>query len=134
MIQEVESHSHHISRQFNIELEDVKTRMLEMGGKVEKQLHDAINSLVSLDSELAQRVRDDDNLIDTLEVSIDGQCSRILARRQPAASDLRLILAIIKTIRDLERIGDESSKIAKMAIRLSQDGDLPKGSGDPAYR
>jgi len=130
MIQEVESHSHHISSKFNIELEEVKTRMLEMGGKVEKQLKDAIDSLINLDSELAQRVRDDDNQIDSLEVSIDSQCSRILARRQPAASDLRLILAIIKTIRDLERVGDESSKIAKMAIRLSEDGDLPKGANE----
>lgn len=130
MIQEVENHSHHISRQFNIELEDVKTRMLEMGGKVEKQLKDAIDALTGLDSELAKRVRKDDNQIDALEVSIDAQCSRILARRQPAASDLRLILAIIKTIRDLERIGDESSKIAKMAIRLAKDGDLPKGGNE----
>ncbi len=130
MIQEVENHSHHISRQFNIELEDVKTRMLEMGGSVERQLHDAIASLTNLDSELAQRVRDQDSQIDSLEVSIDSQCSRILALRQPAASDLRLILAIIKTIRDLERIGDESSKIAKMAIQLSQDGDLPRGIGE----
>jgi len=127
MNQQVENHSHHISHQFNIELEQVKTRMLEMGGKVEKQLKDSIESLVSVDSELAQRVRKDDEEIDNLEMAIDEQCSRILARRQPAASDLRLLLAIIKTIRDLERIGDESSKIAKMAIRLSDEGDLPKG-------
>lgn len=133
MIQEVENHSHHISRQFNIELEDVKTRMLEMGGKVEKQLKDSIDALINVDSELAQHVRDEDNEIDGLEVSIDAQCSRILARRQPAASDLRLILAIIKTIRDLERIGDESTKIAKMAIQLSQDGELPKGSGEISH-
>ncbi|MBT8145952.1 MAG: phosphate signaling complex protein PhoU [Gammaproteobacteria bacterium] len=130
MIQEVENHSHHISRQFNIELEEVKTRMLEMGGKVERQLKDAIEALINVDSELARRVRKDDRVIDRLEVSIDEQCSRILARRQPAASDLRLILAIIKTIRDLERIGDESSKIAKMAVRLSREVDLSKGSSE----
>ena len=116
-----------------MELEEVKTRMLEMGGKVEKQLKDAINALVNVDSELAQRVRRDDREIDSLEIAIDAQCSRILARRQPAASDLRLILAIIKTIRDLERIGDESSKIAKMAIRLSNDGDLPKGGSEVSH-
>jgi phosphate transport system protein len=127
MIQHVENHSHHISGQFNADLEEVKTRMLEMGGKVEKQLKDAIDSLINVDSELAQRVRKDDKEIDSMEMAIDAQCSRILARRQPAASDLRLLLAIIKTIRDLERIGDESSKIAKMAIRLSHEGDLPKG-------
>jgi phosphate transport system protein len=133
MIQEAESHSHHISRQFNIELEQVKTRMLEMGGKVEKQLSDAITALVNVDSELAQRVRKDDHEIDSLEISIDSQCSRILARRQPAASDLRLILAIIKTIRDLERIGDESAKIAKMAIRLSHDGEASKGANEVSH-
>jgi phosphate transport system protein len=133
MIQEVENHSHHISRQFNIELEQVKTRMLEMGGKVEKQLSDAINALVNVDSELAQRVRKDDQEIDSLEISIDAQCSRILARRQPAASDLRLILAIIKTIRDLERIGDESAKIAKMAVRLSQDGEVSRGGSEVSH-
>jgi len=130
MIQEVENHSHHISRQFNIELEEVKTRMLEMGGKVERQLKDSIEALINVDSELAKRVRKDDQEIDSLEVSIDAQCSRILARRQPAASDLRLILAIIKTIRDLERIGDESAKIAKMAVRLSKKVDLSKGSSE----
>jgi len=128
MNQEAENHSHHISRQFNFELEEVKSRMLEMGGKVEKQLRNAILALTNLDSELAQSVRKGDDEIDRLEMSIDAQCSRILARRQPAASDLRLILAIVKTIRDLERIGDESSKIAKMAIHLSSDGDLPKGN------
>lgn len=133
MIQEVENHSHHISRQFNIELEEVKTRMLEMGGKVEKQLKDAIDALVNVDSELARRVRKDDREIDSLEIAIDAQCSRILARRQPAASDLRLILAIIKTIRDLERIGDESSKIAKMAVRLSREEDLSKGGSEVSH-
>lgn len=127
MNQQVESHSHHISRQFNVELEDVKTHMLEMGGMVEKQLSDALTAIIQLDSELGQQVRDDDNEIDTMELVIDAECSRILARRQPAAGDLRLILSIIKAVRDLERIGDESSKIAKMAIRLSEEGQMPKG-------
>ncbi|MBL4820759.1 MAG: phosphate signaling complex protein PhoU [Gammaproteobacteria bacterium] len=127
MNNQVEGHSHHISHQFNVELEDVKTHMLEMGGMVEKQLSDALESIIQLDSEVAQRVRKDDTEIDKTEMVIDGECSRILARRQPAASDLRLILSIVKTIRDLERIGDESSKIAKMAIRLSEEGGLGKG-------
>jgi phosphate transport system protein len=127
MNQQVESHKHHISRQFNQELEDVKNRMLEMGGFIEKQFHDALESLMQADSALARRVRQDDDEINAMEVAIDEECSRILARRQPAASDLRLVLAIIKAIRDLERIGDESSKIAKMAIKLSEEGESPKG-------
>lgn len=127
MNQQVEGHKHHISRQFNAELEDVKNRMLEMGGVIEKQFNDALDSLMQADSELAQRVRKDDDEINAMEIAIDEECSRILARRQPAASDLRLVLAIIKAIRDLERIGDESSKIAKMAIKLSEEGESPKG-------
>jgi len=127
MNQQVEGHKHHISRQYNAELEDVKNRMLEMGGFIEKQFNDALDSLMRADSEMAQRVRHDDDEINAMEIAIDEECSRILARRQPAASDLRLVLAIIKTIRDLERIGDESSKIAKMAIKLSEEGESPKG-------
>lgn len=124
---QIEGHKHHISRQFNAELEDVKSRMLEMGGVIEKQFNDALESLMQADSELARRVRHDDEEINAREIAIDEECSRILARRQPAASDLRLVLAIIKTIRDLERIGDESSKIAKMAIKLCEEGESPKG-------
>lgn len=127
MIQHVENVTHHISRQFNMELEAVKTRMLEMGGKVEKQLRDALDAIIRLDSDLARRVNDYDEEIDSLEMSIDAECSRILARRQPAASDLRLLLSIIKAIRDLERIGDESCKIAKMAVRLCDAGDSSRG-------
>ncbi|MEX2130864.1 MAG: phosphate signaling complex protein PhoU [Pseudohongiellaceae bacterium] len=127
MNQQVEGHKHHISRQYNAELEDVKNRMLEMGGFIEKQFNDALDSLMRADSAMAQRVRHDDDEINAMEIAIDEECSRILARRQPAASDLRLVLAIIKTIRDLERIGDESSKIAKMAIKLSEEGESPKG-------
>lgn len=122
-----DNHSHHISQQFNAELEDVKKRMLEMGGAVEQQLADAMVSITSADSGLGSRVVQEDDTIDELEVSIDEECSLILARRQPAASDLRLVLAIIKTVRDLERIGDESSKIARMAVKLSEEGEFPDG-------
>jgi len=127
MSSQAENHGHHISQQFNVELEDVKKRMLEMGGAVEKQLNDAMTSITSVDSALGEKVMKDDDEIDAMEVSIDEECSLILARRQPAASDLRLVLAVIKTVRDLERIGDESSKIARMAVKLSEEGEFPQG-------
>lgn len=122
-----EDHSHHISQQFNAELEDIKNHMLEMGGAVEKQLTDALIAITSADSGLASEILVEEDNIDALEIKIDEECNLILARRQPAASDLRLVLAIIKTVRDLERIGDESAKIARMAIKLAEEGDYPAG-------
>ncbi len=121
------SHGHHISQQFNAELEDVKNHMLEMGGVVEKQVLDAMVSLTSFDSSLAAHVLKEENNIDAMEIKIDEECNLIIARRQPAASDLRLVLAIIKTVRDLERIGDESAKIARMAIKLSETAEFSEG-------
>ena len=110
----------HISSQFNAELEDVRQRVLAMGGMVEQQLVDATRALMELDTELADEVAENDDKVDQLELLIDEECSRILARRQPTASDLRLVYAVIKTITDLERIGDESQKIAQMARELSE--------------
>ncbi|MEX0617616.1 MAG: phosphate signaling complex protein PhoU [Pseudohongiellaceae bacterium] len=127
MNQNAGSHSHHISQQFNQELEEVKSHMLEMGGMVEKLIVDALDAIINADSGLGEQVREADDDIDAREISIDQSCNRILARRQPAASDLRLILGIIKTVRDLERIGDETSKIAKMAVKLSEQGESSKG-------
>lgn len=124
---QAEGHSHHISQQFNAELEDVKNHMLEMGGVVEKQLADALVAITSADSGLAAAILEEENNIDAMELKIDEECNLILARRQPAASDLRLVLTIIKTVRDLERMGDESAKIARMAIKLSEAGDYPEG-------
>ena len=120
-------HSHHISQQFNAELDTVKTHMLEMGGLVEKQVRDAITSLIEGDSQSAETVKTNDKRINSMEVSIDEECTRILARRQPAASDLRLVIAISKAVIDLERIGDEAGKIATQAIQLSESGESPRG-------
>lgn len=117
----------HISKQFNEDLEDIKTSMLEMGGLVEKQVGDAIKALEDADSGLAERVIEVESRIDEMEMDIDETCITLIARRQPAASDLRLVIAVTKTIRDLERIGDEAHKIAKMAIKLSEEGNAPRG-------
>lgn len=120
-------YQHHISQQFNTELEAARTHLMEMGGLVEKQLADAVLSLVDGDSGLAAEVLRMEPKINALEVTIDEECQRILAKRQPAASDLRLIIAVSKCTSDLERIGDESAKIAKMAINLAEEGASPKG-------
>ncbi len=109
----------HISRRFNRDLEDLRNSVLTMGGLVEAQLSRAIAAIVSGDSELGLKVANDDYKVNSLEVSIDEECSRILATRSPAASDLRLIVAIIKTITDLERIGDEAEKIGFLASQLA---------------
>jgi phosphate transport system protein len=120
-------HSHHISKQFNTELEEIKSSMLEMGGLVEKQLADALTALITADSELGSQVRELDDEVNEMELVIDESCNRILARRQPAASDLRLVMGIIKAINDLERIGDEAAKIARLAIELSEQDGSSKG-------
>ena len=109
----------HISKRFNKDLDNLRNSLLAMGGLVETQLADAISSIVSGDSELGLRVAKDDYKVNKLEVSIDEECGRILATRAPAASDLRLIVAVIKTITDLERIGDESEKIGYLASKLA---------------
>jgi len=110
----------HISSQFNAELEDVRQRALAMGGLVEQQIVDATRALIELDKDLAEEVIDNDLKINRMEVYIDEECSRILAKRQPTASDLRLVYAVIKTITDLERIGDEATKVARMALDLAE--------------
>ena len=108
--------SKHISGQFTAELDDIRNRVLAMGGLVERQLEQAIDALSALDAELAQQVIVGDHKVNGMEVSIDEECTRIIAKRQPAASDLRLIIAISKTIADLERIGDACVRIAKAAL------------------
>ncbi|NCF72973.1 MAG: phosphate signaling complex protein PhoU [Gammaproteobacteria bacterium] len=109
----------HISKRFNKDIEDLRNNVLAMGGLVESQLQKAIVAMVSGDSELGLKVANDDYKVNDFEVSIDEECGRILAMRAPAAGDLRLIVAIIKTITDLERIGDEAEKIGFLASRLA---------------
>lgn len=122
-----EGHTQHISQQFNTELEELRSHLLAMGGLVEKQVSDSIRALMEADSGLAQQVRELDDQINLMEYNIDEDCIRILARRQPAASDLRLVISISKSVIDLERIGDEATKIAKRAILLTEEGEAPRG-------
>lgn len=110
---------HHISQQFNAELEDIRNRVLAMGGLVEQQIADAVSALVQGDVELCETVITNDYRVNAMEVALDEECARTLARRQPAASDLRLIVAVVKTITDLERIGDQAEKVARMGLHLT---------------
>jgi phosphate transport system protein len=111
----------HISRRFNQELEEVRNQVLKMGGLVEQQLNLGLKALLESDVELAQQVVETDQKVNNMEVEIDENCTQIIARRQPAASDLRLMVSIIKTITDLERIGDEAAKLGKNALKLNDE-------------
>ncbi len=108
----------HTSKTYNQELEDIRNLLLNMGGMVEKQVQKAMQSLLESNKKMAKKVIKKDLGINAMEVKIDEECTQIIAKRQPAASDLRLIIAVIKSITDLERIGDEAEKIAKNAIYL----------------
>jgi len=117
----------HYMKQFDEELEEIRTRLMEMGGKVEQQLQNAIRAIAEADSQLAEEVIKEEQLVDNMEVDIDEACILIIARRQPAASDLRLVMMVTKAVNDLERIGDEAKKIANHALILAGESGSSKG-------
>ena len=108
----------HISHLFDEEMEDIRNKVLAMGGLVERQIELAVKAFMTGDQDLAERVLQQDETVNKLEMEIDYDCVQVIAKRQPAAIDLRMLMSIIKAITDLERIGDEAGRIAKMAIRL----------------
>ncbi|OQS33198.1 phosphate signaling complex protein PhoU [Chromobacterium haemolyticum] len=110
----------HISKQFDMELETIRTRVLQMGGLVEQQILSAVEALLAGDIDKLDKVIAEDALVNAMEVTIDDDCLHIIARRQPAASDLRIVFTVIKVITDLERIGDEAKKIARMGKTIYQ--------------
>ncbi|MFT5930111.1 MAG: phosphate transport system protein [Oceanospirillaceae bacterium] len=116
-----DGHVGHISQQFNAELDEIRTHLMAMGGMIEQQLKDAMVGLKTGDTALLQTAIKADDQINTLEMHLDDQCARIIARRQPAASDLRLVIAISKAVTDLERMGDEICRIANSANKLIAD-------------
>jgi len=110
--------SEHIYKQFDADMEAVRGRVLEMGGLVEEQVNKAVDALISGNAAMAEEVIANDHRVNALEVAVDEACTNIIARRQPTAGDLRMILTIVKTITDLERIGDEAAKIARYAVKV----------------
>ena len=119
----------HISKQFNTDLEHLREHLLELGGIVEEQVADAVQAIENADSALAEKVLRTEEEVDRREVALDEECTLVIARRQPAASDLRLVLMVTKANRDLERMGDEADKIARMAIALNDESDSSSPRG-----
>ncbi len=116
--------SEHTSKQFDADLEDIRSRVLQMGGLVEAQLMAAMEGLSTGGEEIISRVIDTERRVNDYEKEIDDACVHVVARRQPAASDLRMIMAVSKIVTDLERIGDEAEKIARMARSIYGRGAL----------
>jgi phosphate transport system protein len=112
----------HLSKQFDADLAALRSRAVEMGGLVEDQVRLAVEALTSGRDDLAQQVVRNDAQVNTFEIAIDDDCARIIARRQPAAGDLRMILGISKMTTDLERIGDKARKIARLSASIRQSG------------
>jgi phosphate transport system protein len=120
-----EDYQQHISAKFNSELESLRNQLLAMGGVVEQQLTGALEALQKMDTGEADKIIARDEEVNQMEMAIDDECATIIARRQPTASDLRLVMAITKANTDLERIGDEASKVAKQILRIVDDGESP---------
>ena len=114
----------HISEQYDSELDTLRSRFMTMGGMVERQLQSAIKAYTNKDSALAMEVRSDESQINEAAVTLSDEITAIIARRQPAASDLRFLVSVMKNTNDLERVGDEAKRIAKLAL-LNQSHDLP---------
>jgi phosphate transport system protein len=114
----------HFSKQFDSELNEIREKLLEMGGKVEVMIANAMRSLIERDNELAEQTIAFDHQINRLEMEIDDKCLEVLARRQPAARDLRFITLALKIVTDLERIGDQCANIAKRAKELNSESPL----------
>ncbi len=112
----------HSSKQYELDLEGIRSRVLQMGGMVEKQFHDAMNCFRTLNVQEAERIIAADVEVNQMEVALDDACSHLIVKRQPAANDLRTVMATIKVITDLERIGDEATKIARAASAIHQRG------------
>ncbi|MEQ8783989.1 MAG: phosphate signaling complex protein PhoU [Roseibium album] len=110
----------HISEQYDIELANLRELLMTMGGLVERQVNNACNSLVNHDIHLAEDVRATEARLNQMEVELDDECVSIIAKRQPTASDLRAVVSVMKLITDLERIGDEADRIAKIALSVSE--------------
>ena len=114
--------SEHASKQYDLDLDSIRSRVLQMGGLVESQIRRALDALSSGERALIDQVIADDHRVNGMEVALDGDCSQVIVRRQPAANDLRMILAITKIVTDLERMGDEAQKIARMARNIHERG------------
>lgn len=112
------SKEEHIVKRYDQELEQLRSSILEMGGLVQEQINQAVRALYEEDLQLAQAVSDQDRTINALEVKIDEEIANLIALRQPMASDLRMIMALSKTVTDLERIGDEAERIARMTLHI----------------
>src|SRR3954466_7906288 len=114
--------SEHASKQYDLDLDSIRSRVLQMGGLVESQIRRALEALASGDRAIIEDIIATDHQVNAMEVALDGDCSQVIVRRQPAANDLRMILAITKTVTDLERMGDEAQKIARMARSIHERG------------
>ena len=112
--------SEHTSKNFDLELESLRTRVLQMGGLAEQQVRKAMEELYSGDQPLLENVIRDDTRVNQMEIEIDALCNQAIAKRQPTAIDLRMIVSVLKAIADLERVGDKARKIARLGIALAK--------------